>query len=164
MVVQLSELYRGILKAAKGDMHSLEHELLLCRSYLEIEKKRFGERINYQINIQDGIDPQKIRIPVLLLQPLVENAVKHGISPKREGGSVIIDIKKDESNFLIDIVDNGVGIDFSRPSLGTGTGLSNCESRIRLKYGGSSSFTFTRNSNNETAASICIPLQEAAGD
>lgn len=164
MVVQLSELYRGILKSAKGDMHSLENELVLCRSYLEIEKKRFGARINYAIQIEDPIDPKKVRVPVLILQPLVENAIKHGISPRRDGGSVSIEIKKDGSHFIINVIDNGVGIVPGVKSSGTGTALLNCESRIKLKYGENSQFTFARNEKNETIASIHIPWKEAIGD
>ncbi|MBI3535479.1 MAG: histidine kinase [Deltaproteobacteria bacterium] len=164
MVVQLSELYRGILHAAKEDIHTLENELLLCKSYLEIERKRFGPRIAYQFNIEDKIDPKKIKIPVLLLQPLVENAVKHGLTPKRSGGNILIEVKRNGSSFVISIIDNGVGIDVKKPSDGTGTGLLNCKSRIKLKYGENSKFSFNRNERNETTVSISIPLKEAACD
>ncbi|MBK9321613.1 MAG: histidine kinase [Bdellovibrionaceae bacterium] len=164
MVVQLSELYRGILKSAKGDMHTLENELLLCKSYLEIEQRRFGPRVEYKIFADPSINPKKIRIPVLLVQPLVENAIKHGISPKKEGGVVSVEVKKDGDNFIIKVTDNGVGINFEKPSTGTGTGLSNCESRIKLKYGEDSKFTFSRTKNSETTAIIQIPLKTVICD
>lgn len=164
MVVQLSELYRGILKSAKGDMHTLENELLLCSSYLEIEKKRFGPRVEYKIFVDSSLDPKKIRIPVLMLQPLVENAIKHGLTPKKDGGKVSIEVKQDGDDFVIRVTDNGVGVNFDKPSTGTGTGLSNCESRIKLKYGETSRLTFFRNTNNETIASIHIPLKAVACD
>lgn len=164
MVVKLSELYRGILKSAKGDMHSLENELLLCRSYLEIEKKRFGARVEYKIEVEETINIQKVTVPVLLLQPLVENAIKHGISPKREGGRIVIEIKKVDEYFMLNVIDNGVGIDLQKPSAGTGTALSNCESRIKLKYGKDSKFSFQRNEKEETLASILLPLKAAIGD
>lgn len=160
MVVQLSELYRGILKSAKGDMHSLESELLLCRSYLEIEQKRFGSRIQYQIQIDDQLDPKQIQIPVLLLQPLVENAVKHGLQPKREGGTVSIGIKRIGTEFIIDVTDNGIGINYEKPSAGTGTGVTNCQSRLKMKYGDDSKFRFFRNENSETVVSIRLPMGE----
>lgn len=164
MVVQLSELYRGVLKSAKGDMHTLENELLLCKSYLEIEQRRFGPRVEYKIFVEPSLDPKRIKIPVLLLQPLVENAIKHGLSPKKEGGTVSVEVKKDGNDFTIKITDNGIGIDFDKSSTGTGTGLSNCESRIKLKYGRESKFTFSRNKNNETTASIQIPLKAVSCD
>jgi two-component sensor histidine kinase len=164
MIVQLSELYRGILKSAKGDMHSLENELLLCKSYLEIEKKRFGPRIEYRIHVDRKIDPKKINIPVLLLQPLVENSVKHGISPKRQGGTIFIQILREEQHLSIEVRDNGVGLHTDSSSKGTGTGLSNCESRIKLKYGDHSKFKFFRNEKNETTVLMRIPISEALCD
>ncbi len=164
MIVQLSELYRGILKSAKGDMHSLENELLLCRSYLEIERKRFGPRINYQIQIDEDLDPLTISIPVLLLQPLVENAVKHGLSPQREGGHILISIRRESMNLVLEVIDDGIGLNSGRTSQGTGTGVSNCASRVRLKYGPDSNFTFGRHEDKKTRAAISIPLQEAIAD
>ncbi len=164
MIVQLSELYRGILKSAKGDLHSLENELLLCKSYLEIEQKRFGPRVDYKISVDSSLDPKRIKIPVLLLQPLVENAIKHGLAPKKDGGKVLIEVKREDDQFIIKVTDNGLGINFNKPSTGTGTGLSNCESRIKLKYGEGSKFAFARNNANETIASIHIPLKAVACD
>jgi len=163
MVVQLSELYRGILHSAKGDIHTLENELFLCRSYLEIEQKRFGPRVEYKITIEPTIDPKKIKIPVLLLQPLVENAVKHGLSPKKEGGCVLIEVNQSDDRFIIAVKDNGVGISNNHSSKGTKTGLLNCESRIKLKYGEDSKFHFARN-EDETAAIIHLPMRAVAHD
>lgn len=164
MVVQLSELYRGILHSAKGDVHTLESELLLCKSYLEIEQKRFGPRVEYKICVEPTIDPKKIKIPVLLLQPLVENAVKHGLSPKKDGGRVLIEVNQSDDRFIIAVKDNGVGIASTQMSKGTRTGLSNCESRIKLKYGNDSKFHFARNEQNETAAVIHLPMRAVAHD
>lgn len=164
MVVQLSELYRGILKSAKDEVHSLENELWLCRSYLDIEQKRFGPRVDYKILVAETIDPKKMKIPVLLIQPLVENAVKHGIYPKRDGGVVSIDVRKTDSHFVISVVDNGIGIQFEKSTKGTGSGLSNCESRVKLKYGTESKFIFSRNDKNETTACIYIPLKRVVCD
>ncbi len=164
MVVQLSELCRGILKSAKGDMHTLESELFLCQSYLEIEQKRFGPRVVYKIFVEASLDPKKIIIPVLLLQPLVENAIKHGLTPKKEGGKVWIEVRKEGENFKVVISDDGIGIGHSKSSAGTGTGLANCESRIKLKYGESSKFSFTRSEENKTIAVISIPLRAVVCD
>lgn len=160
MIVQLSELYRGILKSAKDDMHSLENELYLCQSYLDIERRRFGPRIQYTIQIDDQIDPSKIKLPVLLLQPLVENAIQHGLSPLKQGGTLSVKIKKNQEHLLIHILDSGRGPNLEKTSSGTGTGLYNCESRIKLKYGEASHFGFSRTKNQETLVEIHLPLQE----
>lgn len=164
MVVKLSELYRGILKSAKGDMHSLENELLLCRSYLEIEKKRFGPRIEYAITVDEKINPKKFMLPVLLLQPLVENAIKHGLSPKRSGGVVTLEVLLAGEHVLLRVTDDGVGLNSGKSVSGTGSGLSNCESRVRLKYGEESNFSFLRNTHEQTEVSIYLPLKVAIGD
>lgn len=160
MVVQLSELYRGILKSAKDDMHSLENELYLCQSYLDIERRRFGSRIQYAIHIDDQIDPTQIKLPVLLLQPLVENAIKHGLSPLKQGGTISVEIKKNQEHLFIHILDSGQGPILEKKSSGTGTGLYNCESRIKLKYGEASHFSFSRTKNQQTLVAIHLPLRE----
>ena len=162
MVIQLSELYRGVLKAARGDSHSLQAELELCRSYLAIEKKRFGARLIYQIAIETKIDPKRIQIPVLLLQPIVENAVKHGISPKREGGKIDVTVRQDAELFSLEVTDDGNGKTdaSSTQTSGTGTGLSNCRSRIQLKHGENAKLSFDRTQNGLTRVSIQIPSKE----
>ena len=136
MTVELSSLYRRVLDASKKERHSLSSELDLCRSYLEIEKSRFQDRIRYNIEIENGVDPAAIDIPVLCLQPFVENAVKHGLLPKSEGGSIAIRVAKKSDRVTVAVEDDGVGISHARPSTkGSGTALSNCESRLKLAYG-----------------------------
>lgn len=163
MTVQLSELYRGILKSAKGDMHSLENELYLCTSYLEIEKKRFGPRISYEVLLADNIDTQKIFLPVLLLQPLVENAIKHGLAPKLEGGRVSISVKKEAPHFVLSVVDNGGDLRMNKNSSGTGSGLANCEARLKLKYGSEAQFIFL-NENGQSRATLWVPIKGTLRD
>jgi signal transduction histidine kinase len=172
MVVKLSELYRGILKSAKGDMHSLENELQLCISYLEIEKKRFGARIDYKVQVDKSVDVSKVRIPVLLLQPLVENAIKHGLAPIKAGGRVTIEVGMNAEHLVLRVMDNGAGLKAvdtanlpaANTPKGTGSGLSNCESRVRLKYGSESKFSFHRSEENETMATIFLPAKLVHGD
>jgi len=143
MTVQLSELYRGVLKSAMGDVHTLESELALCKSYLDIEKSRFGDRVQYEIEIDASLKIDQIKIPVLLLQPLVENSIKHGLSPKKEGGTINIVIKSIKDHLTISVSDNGVGSS-SKKSNGTGIGLTNCQSRINIRYGDAAKFEFNR--------------------
>lgn len=136
MTVELSSLYRRVLDASKKERHSLSDELDLCRSYLEIEKSRFQDRIKYNIEIEAGVDPVGINIPVLCLQPFVENAVKHGLLPKSEGGCISIRVAKRSDQILIAVEDDGIGVNHAKTtSKGSGTALSNCESRLKLAYG-----------------------------
>lgn len=163
MIIQLSELYRGILKSAKGENHSLESEIALCRAYLEIEQKRFGSRVEYRIEMND-INPEKVKLPVLLIQPLVENAVKHGLAPLKTGGKIQIKVSKNQTHMSFQVIDNGNGPSNQKISTGTGTGLYNCESRIRLRYGASSNFSFFRSEDHLTIAAFDLPLSELAYD
>ena len=163
MIVQLSELYRGILKSAKGETHSLENEIALCKAYLEIEQKRFGSRVEYKIEIKD-IDTTRVKLPVLLIQPLVENAVKHGLAPLKAGGKICIEITKSQTHMSFRVIDNGAGPTPNKISTGTGTGLYNCESRIRLRYGAASQFSFTRSEDSQTIVAFDLPLAELSYD
>ncbi|MBT4762727.1 MAG: histidine kinase [Bdellovibrionaceae bacterium] len=158
MVVQLSELYRGVLKAAREESHSLLREIELCESYLKIEKSRFGNRIHYTFDIDPLVDLERINIPVLLLQPIVENSIKHGIASKRDGGKLKVSIHPTENNLNISIQDNGLG-SASETLGGAGTGINNCRSRMHIKYGDSAEFSFTQSIQGSTTNMI-LPLSE----
>lgn len=110
-------------------------ELEHVENYLNLEKTRFGERIK----ITYDVDVTDFRIPPLCLQPLVENAVKHGITKRDEGGSIHIHTYEDDKDFMIDVSDDGVGFDVAkyRQGLeGSHVGLSNVESRLRSQSEG----------------------------
>ncbi len=100
-------LRKSFENTPKKGMISLEEELELIKAYLSIEKSRFDERLNVEWNVDENI---KIDIPILCLQPLVYNAIQHGISKKRYGGSVHINISEEPQHILFEIIDNGVGI------------------------------------------------------
>jgi signal transduction histidine kinase len=116
----------------------LKNELELVRSYLEIEKARFEERIEAAYDLPDDLEA---RVPILMLQPIVENAVVHGILPKDEGGRIEIYIKRDDMTLYFKVKDNGIGMEpekkdniFKR-EYGSGVGLSNIDNRLRKLYG-----------------------------
>ncbi|MEQ1879330.1 MAG: histidine kinase, partial [Bdellovibrionia bacterium] len=155
MTVQLSDLYRGILVSMKGSSHSLGSELDLVRAYLNIENARFGDRVRFQINVDSKIDADKVKIPVLLVQPLVENAIKHGLSEKSEGGEVRVDIHDDNSNLKIIVSDDGVGFGRSTRK-GSGTGIENCRSRLSITYGDRAKFAIGT-SERGTRCEILFP-------
>jgi len=120
-------------------MATIEKELQFVDTYFHIEQARFGEKIHLQKEIDIPLDYQ---IPVLILQPLVENAVRHGISKKLGGGTVFVRMKKLNDGAYIDIEDDGVGIDSEK--LATllkedeainGIGLRNINNRLLKIYG-----------------------------
>jgi two-component sensor histidine kinase len=135
---QLTSLLRAVLRRTDGQFVSLGEELEIVESYLAIEHERFQERLVATIDVP--ADLRRARIPPLVLQPLVENAVKHGIAQRRAGGSVAITARREtcsakgEHVLYMTVVDTGAGIGLS-DAAGEGVGLSNIESRLRHYFG-----------------------------
>lgn len=137
----------------------LKNELELVRAYLEIEKARFEERIEVAYDLPDDLE---VRVPILMLQPIVENAVIHGILPKDEGGHIEICIKRDDTALHFKVKDNGIGIEpekkdniFKR-EFGSGVGLSNIDGRLRKLYGKGLQIITIRGVGTEVT--WCVPI------
>jgi len=109
-----ARLIRKNLEICTKSYITLEEELEYLNLYLKLEKNRFGDKLQYTINVEDEIDKDETLIPSMLLQPYVENAIWHGIMPKETGGEIQININlKDEHYLNIEIIDDGVGIENS---------------------------------------------------
>lgn len=133
-ILRLSELYRGVLDSSRRTTHSLSTELGLCRAYLAVEHARFGSRLDARIQIAPELDPDRLEVPVLTIQPIVENAVKHGLSSRSAGGRVSVRARPEGDRLKIEVEDDGVGFGHAiRP--GAGTGLANCRERLKLTFG-----------------------------
>lgn len=159
MIVELSDLYRRILQASRHDRHTLSEELDICRTFLKTEIARFGERISFSISVDSGLDPSRIQIPVLILQPLVENSLKHGIFPRQEGGKIAIRVHAIRQTLFITVEDDGVGFDHPiQKSSGSGTALDNCKLRLELAYKDCSAIRLEDNKPNGTRAIVELPL------
>ena len=127
----------NINSLTEKDTIPVKKELEHVKHYLAIEKKRFGDRINVEYNI----DENDFKIPPLTLQPIVENAVKHGIGKKEDGGTIVISTGKDESGYFIKVSDDGVGFDMENFRImdedGTKhVGIINVKKRIEQKCNG----------------------------
>ncbi len=143
----------------------LKNEMELVRAYLEIEKARFEERIDVVYGLPDDIE---VKVPILMLQPIVENAVVHGILPKDEGGRIEICIKRDDTALHIKVKDNGVGMEpreqrrlFNR-RFGSGIGLTNIDSRLKKLYG--KGLQINSSPGIGTEVSWCVPINMVEGD
>lgn len=108
-----AKLIRKNLEICTKSYISLEEELEYLELYLSLEKKRFGHKLKYSIQVDERIDRDETRIPSMLLQPYIENAIWHGIMPKEEGGTIEIVMDEKEDGMCITIIDNGIGIDNS---------------------------------------------------
>ncbi|WFO14832.1 histidine kinase [Cellulophaga baltica 4] len=107
---KFSKLVRKILEASSLKEISLAEELETIELYMNIENIRFSNEIDFQIKIDDGIDANDIKIPSLILQPFLENAIWHGLSTREENKSIVIEIKQENDYFTtIAITDNGIG-------------------------------------------------------
>ncbi len=132
MTQKLADLYREILNNSKNKFSTLDSEISILRKYIEIQKIRFGDRIRFNVDVSPAY--YNLQVPSLMLQTLVENAIKHGISPKMEGGEINLSVKKKGSLFEVCISNTGAlyrGHTESKKS----TGLQNTRNRLDLTYG-----------------------------
>jgi hypothetical protein len=168
---RLTELLRAVLRHPPGELITLGEELDVVESYLAIERERFEERLTVRIDVP--ADLRTIPVLPLLVQPLVENAVKHGISPLRRGGTVSIEASLDPGDptrraaptLRIMVVDTGTGLDRVRlhtSSDGGGVGLRSIEQRLELHYGTEASLELTSSPGLGTRAELRLPVTDAA--
>lgn len=160
VVVKLSTLLQGILASTRRTHHPLSKELEFCGNYLEIEQVRFGPRLEWEVALDASLDAQKVEVPVLLLQPIVENAVKHGLSSLASGGKVWIKVLLREDTVELMVEDNGVGFGKS-PYSGSGTALGNCRKRLELAYGPDGSLAIREREGGGTQIIMRLPAGSA---
>lgn len=158
MIARLSELLRLSLENTGAQEVPLSTELEFVERYLEIEQIRFCDRLQVRFDI----DPQTLdaEVPNLILQPLVENAIRHGILPDCTG---LIEIRSrlDGGKLLLQVIDNGPGLACENPSSqsGSGVGLSNTRARLTAAYGKEHDFILRAASNGGVEAAILIPTR-----
>ncbi len=148
----LSELLRNSLNSNVERLISLNDEINLVKDYLELEKIRFEERL--QIKIETNIDLSKYSILPLSIQTLVENAIKHGIEKRKNGGFITVTIQE-ESNFIKINVENSGKIDLG--SNNSGIGLNNLKERLLLQYNGNATFEIKEKNDETVLATILLP-------
>jgi glucose-6-phosphate-specific signal transduction histidine kinase len=154
LVGRLSSLLRYALQSNRRGVVSLDEELTIVRGYLEIEQVRLGGRLRYDIDVDPSL--RAVDVPVLLLQPLVENAIKHGIAPKIDGGRVSVRGWREEDFAIFSIADDGDG-EGSGHGAGMGEGLDNVRHRLDALYGDRASVTLAHR-DGRTEARVMLPL------
>lgn len=133
MIASLADLFRYQLRATQEDLVLVVDEIAFVKKYLELEKARYGARLQLQLDIAGDVLDKKI--PPMILQPLVENAIRHGISPKIEGGQVSVQIQRFGERLQIQIADTGVGVKDKKAIWSQGIGLKNTAQRLEKMYG-----------------------------
>ena len=155
---QLSSLCRYSLKGSRAEWLRMEEELTAVKDYLEVERVRLGSRLQVCVEVEPG--SETVLVPPLLLLPLVENAVHHGIADCKDGGRVQVRISWDRSNLVMTVVDDGPGPGNSRHQ-GTGTSLADLGQRLKLVYGDRASLDAGGIDEGGYRAQIRIPVDRA---
>lgn len=132
LIAELSDLFRYQLKASQVELVTIKEELGFVEKYLDLEKERFQERLKINIDVDESIMEELI--PPMLLQPLVENSIKHGLSSLIEGGSISITIHKKNDKLAFEISDSGIGIKNKAQVFEKGIGLTNTRLRLEKMY------------------------------
>jgi LytS/YehU family sensor histidine kinase len=159
-LMRLTALLRSVLRS-DGEFTTLGRELELVESYLDIEHARFEQRLRIVIDVPQAL--RELRVPPLLLQPVVENAVKHGISSQLRGGEVTVTARLEltvpQSALVLVVHDTGPGVTPAELSRGraVGVGLANVERRLACQYGAAARLSITSNPLDGTSVEIRVP-------
>jgi sensor histidine kinase YesM len=161
MIARLSDLLRLSLQTVGIQEVSLKQELDFLGKYLEIEQTRFRDRLTVVFDIEP--DTLDALVPNLILQPLVENAIKHGIGPRPAPGRIQIHARRAGRFLELEVRDNGVGLSEARLSdFNRGVGLANTRSRLQHLYGSNHRFEFRQPADGGLLVGLAIPLVEPA--
>jgi len=160
MIAHLSDLLRSALENVETQEVQLREELAFLDSYLEIERTRFGERLT----LRKEIDPETLPglVPNLLLQPLMENAIQHGIEPHARPGIIELRAFRDQGMLHLQVRDNGTGIQMPQ-TLQEGIGLSNTRARLQQLYGDAHSLELANRPDGGLEVNVRIPWRAASG-
>jgi two-component system, LytTR family, sensor kinase len=159
MLVNLSDLLRRAISGDSRQEVKLEEELDFAQRYLATEKIRFADRLRLEIDVAD--DVRRAAVPHFILQPIVENALKHGISKRREGGLVRIAALAQDDRLRINVSNDGPAPAVDWEVVGTGVGIANVRARLTALYGSGSSFELRARADGGAEATIHLPLRVA---
>ena len=155
MVERLIDYLRRAAVAASGAPSTLGGQIELLRAYLDLIALRMGSRLAYRTEVP--ADLGTLALPPMLLQPLVENAIKHGIEPATRGGEVVVSANRDGDRLLLTVADDGLGVSDVRPEGSTGLGLANLRERLASLYGTGAALT-VRDRDPGTTVTITLPI------
>ncbi|WP_136418583.1 histidine kinase [Herbaspirillum sp. ST 5-3] len=156
MLDQLIQYLRATLSASRSEKTTLAQEFSLLDAYLGLMKVRMGSRLSYALHLSE--DLRDTMVPPMLLQPLVENAIKHGLEPKVDGGHIDVKAVRDGERLTLTVADTGLGLKAAAHSSGTRVGVANIRERLQVLYGEQAAFSLTPNTPSGVIANITLPL------
>lgn len=155
MLDHMIDYLRATLDASRSATHSLQAEFDRLRDYLELMAIRMGPRLRYELLLPR--DLAQLRVPALLLQPLVENSIKHGLEPKVDGGHILVSAARDGDRLVLQVQDTGLGE--GGAAHGTGFGLGQVRERLAAVYGERGQVQFSAVPGSGATATVRLPIQ-----
>ena len=157
MIVGLSEFLRRGLEDSHRSQVTLQEEMEYLQRYLDIQKVRFGERLN--VNMSIPADLLRAQVPNLLLQPLVENAIKHGIAKRTEGGSVRVAVARNQGQVCVTVYNDGPDFPADTKATHTGVGIRNLRTRLQILYGERAELQLKHTDSGAVEVTVVLPLE-----
>jgi len=151
MLHTLAELLRTVLKYGSSDLIPFHQELAFVKAYLQLEQMRLGRRLVVRWKMSPEVE--RAQIPQLLLQPLVENAILHGIAKASQGGWIEIEARLQQDQLVV-VIRNSIG---GTSKCGLGVGIANTRARLKFLYGSDASFEFSTPDGNAAVAQLMLP-------
>jgi len=161
MLELLSGVLRQVLRTDETHEAALSSELEFLERYLAIEQVRFSDRLRPRIEVDPAIG--RAAVPRFLLQPLVENALRHGIARRADAGLVLVSARRDGGQLVLAVRDDGPGLP-ATPAAGSGVGLSNTRARLAALYGGAATLELANAEGGGAIATVRLPYHEAESD
>jgi hypothetical protein len=155
MLESFTDYLRASLGSLRQPEHSLGDELDLIDAYLRVVKTRMDDRLSYRIELDPGL--RALRLPALSVQPLVENAIVHGLEPSVAGGSLTITARFEAGRLVVCVTDDGLGLDAAPLSRGTGTALANIRERLRRAHGATAELSIEPIVPHGVRATLSLP-------
>ncbi len=157
MLDQLIQYLRATLSSSRAGTTTLAQEFALMRAYLGLMAVRMGERLTFSLDLASAL--RGARIAPMLLQPLVENAIVHGLEPKVDGGHVAVGAAQVNGRLVITVADSGLGLDAPSAKAGTHLGLANTHERLQALFGAEASLSLEANQPAGALARLTLPLE-----
>ena len=156
MLERFTDYLRASLGQLRGDATTLAQEFAMLEAYLGLMQLRMGERLRVRLALP--ADLGGIELPPLLLQPLVENAIHHGLEPKVGGGEIVVSARREAGALVIDVEDDGQGLDGPQRRSGNGVALANIRARLAARWGAAATLALQPRDGGGTRSRIQLPL------
>ena len=153
---QLIQYLRATLSSSRAESTTLEQEFSLMQAYLGLMSIRMGARLRFTLDLPAAL--RQIKVPPMLLQPLVENAIQHGLEPKIEGGHIHVQASTDGGVLLLTVSDDGLGLDHPGQTKGTQLGVANIRERLRGMHGDAASLSLDADTPAGVIARLQLPI------